>query len=135
LWGVAEGTGIVQSGEEDALLPVNNNRMGGNVLSLHQGSFRLGIRKNFSERVVGYWNRLPREMVEVSSLEVFKKQVDVALRDMVSGHGEDRSVVGLDILVVFPTIMILLFPGFWSPDFPPVCKRSRTLSDVKFIKL
>jgi len=55
-----------------------------NGLRFHQGSFRWGIRKNFlTERVVRHWNRLPREVVESPSLEVFKKHVDMAFRDMV----------------------------------------------------
>lgn len=37
--------------------------------------------------------RLPREAVQSPSLEAFKNCVDVALRDVVSGHGGVGSIV------------------------------------------
>ncbi|KFQ58248.1 hypothetical protein N334_02330, partial [Pelecanus crispus] len=55
-----------------------------NGFKLREGRFRLDLRKKFfTMRVVRRWSRLPREVVDSPSLEVFKARTHGALSNLV----------------------------------------------------
>ncbi|KFV09862.1 hypothetical protein N340_12887, partial [Tauraco erythrolophus] len=55
-----------------------------NGFKLKERRFRLVLRKKFfTQRVVRDWNRLPREVVDAPSLEMFKTRLDESLGNLV----------------------------------------------------
>jgi len=63
---------------------VCDGRTKGNGFKLKERKFRLDIRKKFfTVRVMRYWHRLPREVVNAPSLETPKIRLDGALSNLI----------------------------------------------------
>lgn len=60
-----------------------SDRTQANRMKLHQGKFKLDVRKRFfTERGIGLWSRLLREVVMAPNLSEFKENLDDALSHM-----------------------------------------------------
>ena len=62
---------------------VHSDRTRNNGLKLEHRKFHTKIWKDFfMVRVMEHWNRLPREVVESPSMEIFKTHLDTYLCDL-----------------------------------------------------
>ena len=89
-----------------------------NGFKLQQGRLRLDIRKHFfSVRMIMQWNSLPREVVELPSMEVLQKCIEVALRILVTWwwwvDGWSRSEWTFPALVILSFKKYLILEAAW----------------------
>ena len=57
----------------------------GNGHKLEHRKFCTNMQKNFTVRVMEHWSRLPREVVDSPSLEIFKTHLDAYLCSLLQG--------------------------------------------------
>ncbi|KAK4806748.1 hypothetical protein QYF61_022167 [Mycteria americana] len=76
--------GAYRKDEEGLFIRECSDRTRGNGFKLKEGRFRLDMRKKFfMVRVLRDWKRLPREVVDAPSLEVFKARLDGAFSSLI----------------------------------------------------
>ncbi|KAK4828808.1 hypothetical protein QYF61_000865 [Mycteria americana] len=76
--------GSYKKGGERLFTKACSDRTRGRGFKLKEGRFRLDIRKKFfMMTVMRHWNRLPRDVVAVPSLEMFKVRLDGALSNLI----------------------------------------------------
>ncbi|KAJ7414401.1 hypothetical protein WISP_84379 [Willisornis vidua] len=70
--------------KELGLFSLEKRRLQEDLLSASQ-YLKKAYKKFFTMTVVRHWSRLPREVVDASSLEVFKSRLDLVLINLVKG--------------------------------------------------
>ena len=76
--------GAYRKDGEQLFTQADNDRKRGNGFKLKDGRFRLEVRRKFfTQRAVRHWNRLPTEVVDAPSLDVFKTRLDEALSNLI----------------------------------------------------
>ena len=70
-------TGLYDSEIAPTLIRNNDNRTRGNSIKLMHIRSRYDLRKfSFCSRVVGVWNTLPNNVINASSVNIFKNRLD-----------------------------------------------------------
>ncbi|KAK4830564.1 LOW QUALITY PROTEIN: hypothetical protein QYF61_011742 [Mycteria americana] len=108
--------------ERDFLLPPWQDKG-----QLTEGRFRLDIRKTFFMiRMVGHWNRLPREVVDAPCLEMFKVRLDRSLSNLIY----ELAAPSLQLRDVSGTTQTCAYSDLYSLMLGASCLRRRMVASA-----